>query len=422
MLTGAMLAGSSMALAAPTPPAPPPRIETVRVAPPVVVPVPVIAGCTLSATVPIPDSDWGMCVLKRGDWIYTRNVNFKTGASDSIQPVEHGLLFAMLASTRLELLWPQLIDFVGADGERLRSALRRRAQATLNGAGVRPREGVPLDNFVGGSVLATIQAAEFYSQAGDIKAARTLIAGKRSEVEALGFESEAMQFSWVSLLLRLAKLEVIHGFPENAIALYQQIEANPGIALDIKANGRVNHAALLAETGRGREALAMLEQAEAASGTASYQVTGSNRQFAWIRACALTLLGDRKGAAKAIKVIRAAPQELRGTRGQIASTETIEARMAYCMGDDEALARLSRNPLGYLVDPAALIMQRSRSTVRPGNFATNRRVEQRYARSGYVPAVRQIPAGLVPAMNYWIAPPLQLAPPVKAPASVGAKG
>ena len=108
-----------------------------------------------------------------------------------------------------------------------------------------------------------------------------------------------------------------------------------------RANIVVNLAAYLAETGRHAEALALIEPAYAdfrASQPAgqAYRISGSDREFAWIHACALAGLGREADAARYVSMIRTADQQPWDRYVPSPKrTSAIALRMYRCM-DDEA--------------------------------------------------------------------------------------
>lgn len=374
-------------------------------------------GCPKAESVLLERYAVRVCLVEQRGWLMLRAEDVNTGERYRDMTVEYENVFGMLSSTKAAALWPRLMAFVGEDGEGWRRALRKRADDLLTTGTATPRDGSPLENFVGGSVLITLQAAELYWQAGDAAMATKLLRDKRLELESLdALTNPNLQFSWISLLLRQAKQVINNGDLEAGLELYRLIEAQTQFEGGFRANGLVNHAAVLAEFDRPREAIVLLDAAEKAAGPRRGWVQGSERQFAWIRACALYQLGDKKGMEKAMEVIRKAAPALRRASGGIASTESIELRMAYCMNDDAAVAQILHGDDSYLYEPGWSAMQEGTFSFIPGKNATRQLARQRLSGSASAPAVRQLPAALHPALNYWVTRP------VPAPASVGTKG
>ncbi|WP_309752175.1 hypothetical protein [Novosphingobium sp.] len=417
----ALLACSAAALAAP------PAAERKAPSPPRVAAVPLSLPdpdreCASAESVLLPRYGVRICLVEQRGWLMLRAEDVSTGRRYPDMVAEYDNVFGMLASTKAAPLWPRLLAFVGEDGEGWRRALRKRADDLLTTGVPRPREGSPLENFVGGSVLITLQAAELYWQAGDAALAIKLLKDKRLELESLGaLTNPNLQFSWISLLLRQAKLEINSGDLEGGLYLYRLIAGQKQLDGGFRANGLVNHAAVLAEYDRPREAIVMLDAAEKAAGPRGGWVPGSERQFAWIRACALNQLGDAKGAKKAMAVITKASPTLRRASGGIASTESIELRMAYCMNDDAAIAAMLHSDDSYLYEPAWFAMQDGAISLQPGKDAVRLRARQRLIGSTTVPAVRQLPAALHPALNFWVSRPAETRA-VPVPGVVGTKG
>ena len=389
LLTAALAASAATSAAAPPAPIVPPPSYLVRPCP---------ADRTVSLT-----RGLGACIIdgrEQGFLVVFDPNNFSRVIA---APLDHELLFTLLASTDMQKLWPQLTEFTGADGSRLRGMLRARAAALLERGWTEPRSSNPLENFVGGSVLATMQAADLLLEAGDGADSIALLRSARNAVERARSNKRQANFDWVALAMREAKqLQVLDDVPAAA-RVFQAIIDNKTIDHDYTINGAVNYAAMLAELGRGKEALAMIEQAEAmfVKANRGESVPGSDRQFAWIRACALHTLGDKTGAEKAIAVIDSAPQALRESSGAIPPTGRIEQRLAFCMKDDQRLEALLTKS-DYLVDPAAAALQSEMIWFPRDRSETTARLYQRYANAGRLQRMRQMPAALVPAMNRWL--------------------
>ena len=389
LLTATLTASAVTSAAVPPAPMAPPQAQ-------------IVTPCPADRTVTVTHG-LGACIIdagERGFVVMFDRTNFShvIGA-----PLDHDLLFTLLASTDMEQLWPQLTAFTGTDGSRLRGMLRARAKALLDRGWTEPRNSNQLENFVGGSVLATMQAADLLIEAGDGVESIALLRSKRNAVEKAGLNKRQAKFNWVALAMREAKhLQLLDDSPAAA-RVYQAIIDNKSIDFDYTINGAINYAAMLAELGRGKEALAMIDQTEAMfiKANSGESVPGSDRQFAWIRACALHALGDQAGADKAIAVIDSAPQVLRDASGAIAPTTGIELRLAFCMKNEQRLEALLSTP-DYLVDPAAGTLQSGIIWFPRDRSATTARLYQRYAKAGRLQRMREMPAALVPAMNRWL--------------------
>ena len=354
------------------------------------------------------------CILQARGWAYLVLFNPADYSQRLAMPFDHDMIFTLLASTDMAPLWPQIIAFTGEDGGKLRTASRARSQNLRSGGWAAPKSTNQLENFVSGSVLATMQAADLALDAGDGGDAIGLLQAKRAGLELGGLKSSDKQFDWVSLAMREAKLQQALGNVAAATSIYDAISANQAIYAGYRVNGAVNKAAMLAELGQAAQSLALINQAENDFKRTSNgpKVPGSDRQFAWIKACDYHLLGNEKEARKAIAVIQSAPAELRNAKGMIAPTSGIEIRLAFCLKDDAMLAGIVTGTQ-YAVDPAALLLQEKLVWFPRDRSVTIDLVRQRFAKSGYAPRMRQIPVALVPAMNRWLVPVDQL-PSVRA--------
>lgn len=376
--------------------------------------------CGKAETLMLPSFRAGVCLKEADGWLFLRAYNARTGIYWEDIPVTREIVFGILASTTAEPLWPSAMAFVGADGAGWRSALRARAETIL--AKGRSAPGASLEHYVSGSVVPTLQAADLYSQAGDMAAARRVLREKQRELEERGAPgNDQVQFDWVSLNLRLAKLEANAGRIYLAFTVFDAVLAVPGIDPGYRANVLVNYAAYLAEFRSPRDALRYLGEAEGLAGPKESWVPGSARQFGWIRACALHQLGDAKGVKAAMAIVTDPYFDQRQGGGGIMSTDTIEARLAYCMGDDAALARLVSDGVDQVYQPGWYLMQEGMINLQPGKDEARRRAAQRLLAGRNPPKVRQLPAALHPAMNGWLQRPADLHQTV-APAAVGTKG
>ncbi len=398
----AALAGTAAAASAT--PMPPPVFAPPAPAPQMAAPCPPRLTVTIGRK-----EDVNACILQARGWAYLVVFNPSNYAERLALPLDHDMLFTLLASTDMASLWPQIIAFTGADGSKLRAALRARSQELRSSNWAAPKSTNQLENFVGGSVLATMQAADLAYEAGDGADAVGLLQAKRAQLELGGLKDNDKQFDWISLAMREAKLQQWLGNIAAATAIYDMIGANRAIYAGYRVNGAINKAAMLAELGQAAASLALITQAQTDFDRTSNgpKVPGSDRQFAWIRACDHHLLGNEKEARKAMAVIKAAPAELRNAQGMIAPTSGIEVRLAFCLKDDGMLADFVSGS-EYLLEPAALLLQNELVWFPRDRSVTIDRVRQRFAKSGYAPRIRQIPAALVPALNRWQVPVDQL--------------
>lgn len=363
-------------------------------------------GCDPGSELPLVGvSSERACLVERDNWLHILVSDKRSGQALALLPLEREQILGFLASTRLEPVWPRLMEFVGEDGSGLREALRRRAVAIRQGGNATAGRNSPLDHFNSGSTLSTMRASIFLADAGDFDEAYALLEARIARLEALERLSDDQQFDLLSLMLQRGQITRRRLDNSALIGIYQQIERHPRISAAYRLNAMVNRAATLAEAGEAQAALELVNRAqEQFNESRSLNVPGSDRQFAWIRACALKQLGELEAASRQFDLVEAASPEFRGAVGTIASTESIVLRAAFCMDDDELLARELRGTGRELLERGALLFQRGLAWPDTRRPAAIERVRGRFAARGHMQAIRELPDSLIPALNRWQTP------------------
>jgi hypothetical protein len=152
-------------------------------------------------------------------------------------------------------------------------------------------------------------------------------------------KSSRYGFALSLLLGRFANALSKRDGPAAAADRMKALLAQYTIPPEYRANVLINYAAVLAEAGRGAEALAVIEPVYAAyrpdpSDRRVYEIPGSVREYSWIIACSHHLNGTPKKAASYMAVVNTYDEQpvdpyVTWTKG---STE-IRLRMYKCMGD-----------------------------------------------------------------------------------------
>ncbi|MEG3170284.1 hypothetical protein U1737_19020 [Sphingomonas sp. LB3N6] len=242
---------------------------------------------------------------------------------------------ALLADKRLAAIWPQVTEWAGMGLEKLRDSAIGAAQV-LFAKGRTKDADTSLGSVVGPKLRGTFLLADALLNAGRIDEATRLMENARGTAPKKGMRGP---IEWAATSTWLAKAQHVQGHVDAAIGI---IEASiPPMGNDrTKVNLEVNRAAMLLEVGRAAEALSAIEAAQdsfAAPGgdgpfTTNARVRGSDRQFAWIKSCALSKLGRTAEAAAAAMPLHAAvePQE---NRFVIDPTITLRTTLARCTGN-----------------------------------------------------------------------------------------
>lgn len=331
---------------------------------------------------------------------------------------------ALLADTRLEALWPEVEEVMGEGGVALRDAqLARAREAYRRGRATSlSLNRATMESMNGADSRATLDMARVLESAGQLEEALALLNNELARPrEGRTTISDSRQYDRLSNRLRYAQLLYNNRRHDEALAALMALENDALIAADYRINATVNRAAFLAELGRGPEALAAIDRAVAAFGSPSdaYRIEGSGRQFAWIRACALHLMGRADESSAAMAVVDAAPERFSGTWAAVPTTSSIEFRAALCLGDVDRLADVigGFDNYGYPF-PYGHVVQ---ADWQPSVIANRQHVAaavERLAARGITLPVRQLPDSYRLALSNWqrhLPPPATAGAPAAKP-------
>ena len=311
----------------------------------------------------------------------------------------------ILGDRRLQFMWPALLAYGGNDLALLRERRLRATRKALEDA-----NRVDVADNTGESTVrpvarALLQYANALVDAGRAEQAVTML---RQAIARPIRDEEFGDIEFVVLSSRLASVLRNNG-QDAAVVLRQFDDASAALgASEMAVNLDVNRTAYLAEYGRYAEALAAVDRAEASfnsihsSGNAnSDPVPGSDRQFTWIRVCALHGLRRREEAAAAMLplVLRSEPRDPQFT---LSSNRELRMRLRACMRDadglaEELIARLS-SPDGWGVP--LLLQSGFRSVIHDPAMVEALRAHPRL-QNLMASRVRELGPELRPAMNRW---------------------
>ncbi len=321
----------------------------------------------------------------------------------------------ILSNKQFEPLWPALLRWTGDDMGKMRERVLARAKAAYDQGYAAEAARSTGQSAVSFRTRAIMQYADALAETGFRDVAirllrEELVVAKRERVAdgfdaaILGLRSSMFARSWSDYAAGLAMLD----------------EAQKGLELapDYRLNFDINRAAMLAEIGRYREALNLIEAAKAQfdeearrNGTG---IGGSDRQFAWIRACALRGLGRKAEAATALAPTVQAPPNPTDPRYVVQDSGSIRFRARLCMRDMPAMLDDMRAGLraGVPLEGVLLWLQ-PEFAVDPGPVADAASAMRGDARIQAAAAgrFRPLPPKLIPALNRWaVAPPVPFAP------------
>ncbi len=212
-------------------------------------------------------------------------------------------VLALLADRHYQFLWDELAPWAGPDLGLVRERLRLQAEAISNQTMSAP----PISSAESATsprVSDFIRLTAIYLQIGEAPLAEKVM---ETYLAAIGPKGRSTQQTsdWVLAKARLATVLQVSDKVDQSYRHYADIQAQAGRS-DYALNGLVNHAAVLAENGRHAEALELIDAAweKYRRQAGDEGLAGSERQFAWIRACALDGLGRAAEADAAYQPVR----------------------------------------------------------------------------------------------------------------------
>ncbi|HEY0149810.1 MAG TPA: tetratricopeptide repeat protein [Allosphingosinicella sp.] len=311
-------------------------------------------------------------------------------------------ILLLLADKKVAFLWPALREWAGPSLERLRSNLLNSARL-----GYEQRQAVFFANDTGQSILrprarAVAQYARALERTGNIENALEVL---RREGAALNLKKSWDRAEYSIFGVQAAG--VLHNSGQSDAALREVSKALSVLGSSRYAdNLAITRAAILTESGRYAEGLEAIDKLwDRHRKRGDEKVAGSERQFAWIRACALHGLGRVAEAKAGFPDLEARPDPV-DEDWIVPSNASIETRALQCFGDVEGLVRLSVTQLesGGLMPYILLALQ-------PHFQVPNdvRKVwEQVRADSRVIAAAKDrfqpLPANLAPALAGWRVP------------------
>jgi len=346
-----------------------------------------------------------LCLVVRDGRLFIRIFPRDAAFSVSFRPLEASEVLTLAASVRARNVWPKIEAYLGPNGQSLRAAIRLQARRVVEqGCSFTDRCGMTVaENQTRGNITVILRAASLLNRAGDSSDALALLESNVPRPQMNGAIAPDDEYGWQAIKLRIATTLVIRGEFTRAEAKLRALETAGLSDSRLQLNAMVTHAGLLAELHRASDALALATEAERRfqSESKGVAVRGSNRHFAWIKACALQQLGKSTEAKSELREVRSEFRSMNDQFGIADESQAIQLRAALCMNDDEWLARLLQDDKAGLGAPGALIFQTARQWRYPGQAETVGRAESRLRTMGKLSEFRQLPADMAGAVNSW---------------------
>jgi tetratricopeptide (TPR) repeat protein len=253
-------------------------------------------------------------------------------------------VLVLLADKHMEFLWKPLAEWAGPGLETFREQRLAKLRAAAALGNTPYNATTATESTVRPKYRAQLQLAAFLTAIGRSGESDQLLQSQLAEIK-LKQNAGWSGIEWFSIAARIANNRWARGDNAGAIAEYAWMEQSMGDS-PYAVNATVNRAAFLAMSGQYAAALPAIEAAYARylKDNRGDRIAGSERQFAWIRACALDGLGRHSEAMEQFRVVMD-DRQWRDPDFVIESNSNVRVRGWTCMKQTDAL-------IAYLKDAA----------------------------------------------------------------------
>jgi len=306
----------------------------------------------------------------------------------------------LLADKRMQFLWQPLSEWAGPTLEPMRDRGLVKLRAAAAARRVERPSSSTVESTVRPRVRSVLQLARYLIQIGRSAEAETLLQQELAGIRFKGGTSWS-GIEWFSVGGVIASARWERGDSDGTIKQYEFMERTMG-ASAFTPNAMISRASFLARAGRYGEALSLIDATWAAwnRDNRGVKVAGSDRQFGWIRACALEGLGRHAEAVAAFEpVLRS--NDTRDPHYYVEEDSVLKVRGAACMKDSNALATLLEDQLRNDLSPDALVTLQP--SFRPKrDLALWEKVRSDPAlRKAASERMRELPPEMTAALNSW---------------------
>lgn len=311
----------------------------------------------------------------------------------------------LFADRRLAFLWTPLLGWTGPDLGLMRQRMVDKAERAYAMASPDAPQN-SADSTVRPPTRALLQFANVLYRAGYPDRALKLVEDERAKRT---LKANWDQMEWVILTIREGNLLIGLGRYDEAVKLLADARERIGRENVFGVNLDVNRAAGLANVGRHAEALAVITEARTQfdggkerNKRGAEKLDGSDRQFEWIRGCALKGLGRADEASSAFATVLNAPEPA-DPFFKTEGNDQLRFRVYFCTRDSAALANYVKADVdsALLAPGSFLFLQPAwRTTNDPGKLYDATRADPglRIAAARWM---RELPPAMLPALNYW---------------------
>jgi tetratricopeptide (TPR) repeat protein len=310
-------------------------------------------------------------------------------------------VLGLLADQKMAFLWAPLTEWAGPTLERMRDRQLTKLQAAAAvGESAQPAAAT-IESTVRPRTRALLQLAGFLIEIGRAAEAEQFLEERLAAMPMKQDKAHWSEIEWFTVASRIASARGARDDVEGALAEYQMAETMLGNSA-YAMNASVNRAALLLQQKRYAEALAVIDPvwSEWKSFRSDDKVSGSERQFAWIRACALEGLGRHSEADEAFRTVLDA-KDSHDRDFVIDSDQKLVIRGLVCMRRKDAVKALIRDSVLNDLSPSLLlIFQSAYRPLRDVDFWDD--VLSDPALVAFVrKRMRELPPEMAPALNGW---------------------
>lgn len=310
-------------------------------------------------------------------------------------------VLSLLADKHMQFLWQPLESWAGPGLVPFRDRTIARLQVAAAAGNPKYSPSTTAESTVRSNTRALLQLAYFLAKVGREDEAEQLLRRRLATMKFKGGESW-QGIEWFSVAAGIGRSRGWRNDYDGAAAQYQFMERAMGDS-PYAVNATINRASLLALGGRYGEALSAIDAAFARyiADSRGAKVPGSERQFAWIRACALAGLGRHTEAEEAFRPLNV--ERERNTQGFVIEPDSdLQFRARMCMKQERAMIELLSGDLRDDLFTDSVLL-----TLQPG--FQPRRDQALWAAVRSDPGLmtlarerlRELPPEMIPALNGW---------------------
>lgn len=312
-----------------------------------------------------------------------------------------GDVLTLLADKKMAFLWTPLTEWAGPNLERMRDRQLAKLQAAASvGESAQPAAAT-IESTVRPRTRAILQLAGFLIETGNPVEAERILQERLATMPVNRDKARWNEIEWFTVASRIATARAARDDVEGALAEYALAETTLGDS-PFAINASVNRAALLLRRNLYADALAAIDLAEQRwrASNPYDKVGGSERQFAWIRACALEGVGRHAEADQAFRPVLDA-RDSKDRDFVIDSDRKLKMQGLVCMRRSAAVKAMIADQIrNGFTSNALLMFQPANRPLHDAEFWA-RITSDPELRKLVLERMRELPPEMAPALNGW---------------------